>query len=230
MTIETKYPYSILFVEDEKAIRDNYVSYLKMFFKEVYEAEDGEVAYNIYKTYKPQILLIDINIPKISGIDLLKKIRENDHSTKAIILTAFANTNYLLEAASLKLTKYLIKPINRKELNDALKLSISELLRFNTLSTKIINLKNSFIWNNDLEELNCNNKLIRLTNKEKKVFVLFVNNINKILSTNEIIYEVWNNENEGNSTGLKTIIKNLRKKLPRNSIENIFGIGYKLNI
>ena len=74
------HPYKILLVEDEKAIKENYVTYLKMFFSEVYEAEDGEKAYDIYKQKKPDIMIVDINIPKLSGLELLRKIRENDYN------------------------------------------------------------------------------------------------------------------------------------------------------
>ena len=65
--------YSVLFIEDEKAIRDNYVSYLKKHFKNVYEAEDGESAFSIYQSKRPELLIVDINIPKLNGLDLLRK-------------------------------------------------------------------------------------------------------------------------------------------------------------
>jgi len=65
--------YDLLFVEDEKPIRDNYVTYLKRYFKNVYEAEDGEHAYTVYKEKKPQLMIVDINIPKMNGLELVKK-------------------------------------------------------------------------------------------------------------------------------------------------------------
>ena len=108
MNIDVK-EYDILFIEDEEAIRANYVKYLQRHFRNVYEAQDGEEAYEIYKKKKPHILVVDINIPKLNGIELLKKIREDDHTTKALMLTSHTDTNYLLDAASLQLTKYLIK-------------------------------------------------------------------------------------------------------------------------
>lgn len=73
MISDTHYPYKILFVEDEKVTRENYVMYLKMHFQEVYEAEDGEKAYELYKEKHPDIMIIDINIPKLNGLELLKK-------------------------------------------------------------------------------------------------------------------------------------------------------------
>jgi len=125
--MEELYPYKILFVEDEEATRKNYVTYLKMLFSEVYEAKDGEIAYQLYKEKKPDILILDVNIPKLNGLELLEKIRENDYTTKAIMFTAHSDQNFLLQAVSLQLTKYLVKPVSRQELKEALDLAISEL-------------------------------------------------------------------------------------------------------
>jgi len=125
--MKQNYPFKILFVEDEKAIRDNYIQYLKIFFSEVYEAEDGDKAYQIYNEKKPDIIILDINIPKLNGLDLLKKIRENDYITKVIMLTAHTDKKFLLDASSLQLTRYLVKPVSRKNLKEALEHSIEEL-------------------------------------------------------------------------------------------------------
>ncbi len=222
--------YTILFVEDEIEIRKNYVTYLTMFFKEVYEASDGEEAYKIYEEKKPDILVLDINIPKLSGLELLKKIRQDDTRTKAIMLTAHSDTKLLLEAVELKLTKYLIKPISRKELKDSLTLVILELDEYLDKPNEVLELKDEYFWDYDLKELSTKYEVISLTKKEKKVLSIFAINLHKTLSSDEIIYEVWSEYNEGNLNTLKTLIKNLRRKLPKNSIKNIFGVGYKLDI
>jgi len=225
-----KEPYSILFVEDEKDIRDNYVKYLLRHFKEVYEAADGEEGLEIYKEKKPDIMIVDINIPKLNGLDLVKNIRQNDHSTKVIMLTAHAETRYLLEATELKLTKYLVKPISRSELKEALSLVISELSTFDVVSKKTIALKDGFIWDLNRTELLHNNISVVLTNKERIVLTMFFSNMEKIFTYNDIIFDVWYEYDNDKLDALKTIIKNLRKKLPKDTIKNIFGIGYKLNI
>jgi len=222
------YPFNILFVEDEKEIRDNYVTYLKMFFNEVYEAVNGEEAYEIYKQKKPHIMIIDINMPKMNGIELLSKIRETDHTTKAIMLTAHTDTTLLLDASVLKLTKYLVKPISRNELRDALELAIKEIRSFSISPLKKIHLKNDCTWDYESEELTCSNRAIKLTNKERKVFILFISNLNKIFTNEELIYEAWINDDYGSEDGLKTLIKSLRKKLPQDTIKNVFGVGYKI--
>jgi DNA-binding response OmpR family regulator len=223
-----KYPFSVLYIEDEKAIRENFIFYLEAFFDEVYEAEDGEIAYEIYKQKKPHILIIDVEIPKLNGIELLKKIRENDHTTRAIMLTSHSETKLLLEATSLKLTKYLLKPVNKHKLDEAISLVIKELSDFNTYSIKKVPLRDGYSWNYEFEELTKEGQVINLTNKEKQLFSLLMLNLGRVLSYENIIYEVWLNEEEGSLEALKTMIKNLRKKLQKDTIVNIFGVGYKI--
>jgi DNA-binding response OmpR family regulator len=230
MQKEKKHLYSVLFIEDEKAIRDNYTSYLKHHFEKVYEAKDGLSAYEVYKEKKPDILIVDIHIPYMNGIELLKKIRENDHTTKAIMLTAHAETDYLLQAAELKLTKYLVKPISRQELKEALNLVIHELSDYKVSSNKVTLLSNNYIWDHTKEEFIHNGNSIKLTSLERKTVTLFFNNPNIILSFENIIYEVWSDSKYGSHSSLKTIIKNLRKKIPLDIIKNIFGVGYKLEV
>ena len=224
-----KEPYSILFVEDEKEIRENYVMYLKKHFEDVYEAEDGRVAYDIYKSKKPQILIIDINIPRLNGLDLLRRIREDDHTTKAIMLTAHTELEYLLDATGLQLTKYLVKPITRGELKEALNLVTSELAKYVTTSKKILILRDGYSWNYETLELSNKDK-ITLTDKERQILNLLFSNTNITYSYNDIIESVWDDYDNDKVAPLKTIIKNLRRKLPQDSIKNVFGVGYKINL
>ncbi|MCG3706693.1 response regulator transcription factor [Aliarcobacter butzleri] len=228
--IEQMYPYKILFVEDENAIRENYITYLKMFFNEVHEASDGEEAYKFYELHKPDILIVDINIPKMNGLELLKKIRQNDMTTKAIIMTAHSDNSFLFEAVTLKLTKYLVKPVNRKDLKDALELVIDELLNFDIQSIQKIELPENYSWDLTIKELKHYNKIVDLTNKEKLFLDLLLSKKNKVFSYDDIFEYVWNFEDEINLNGLKNLVKRLRKKVPENLILNVFNEGYKINI
>ena len=100
-----KYPYDLLYVEDENITRKNYVEYLEIYFQRVYQASNAEEAYRLYKSKRPSILILDINLPKQSGLELLRQIRESDHSVKAIMLTARSDVSSLMDATELKLTK-----------------------------------------------------------------------------------------------------------------------------
>lgn len=228
--METKYPYSILLVEDEALTRKNYATYLKTLFNEVFEAEDGEKAYMIYKNKCPDIMIIDINIPKLNGLELLRKIRENDHNIKAIMLTAHTDKAFLLDAVSLKLTKYLVKPASRKDLKEALELAIKEVLKYSVSLVKKIELAEYFSWDTELKDLKQHNKSIELTNKERLFLDLLLSYKNKVFTHNEIFDYVWDFDEEISINGLRNIVKRLRKKLPQDTIISIFNEGYKISV
>ena len=229
MISDTLYPYKILFVEDEKVTRENYVMYLKMCFQEVYEADDGEKAYELYTKIKPDIMIIDINIPKLNGLELLKRIRQKDQTTKAIMLTAHTDKIFLMDAIALKLTQYLVKPVDRKTLQEALITTIQELTNYETISLKKIDLKNNFYWNIETMELSQFNVLVELTSNERKFLSLLFSKKSKTFTYDEIFEYFWEEESF-NINSLKNMVKRLRKKLPDDSILNQFNEGYKINL
>ena len=222
--------HSILYIEDEKKIREQYESNLHPFFDTVYTAVDGVDGYEKYKKYKPDILLIDINLPKLSGIDLLKKIREKDHTTKAIMLTAHYSVDFLLSVASLKLTSYLIKPVSRTDFKEAIAAVIKELSEFETRAKNILVLKDNFLWNYESKELCKDLKKVSLTPNETLMLELFFLNLNANVSYDELSLHLYNDESSDKVNSVKIILKKLRKKLPVGLIENIYAVGYKLNL
>lgn len=225
-----KQPYSVLFAEDEKLVRERYLNHIKREFKTVYHASNGDDAYKIYLDKKPSILIMDISMPGLNGIEVLQKIRENDHTTKAIVLTAHSDKKNLLNATSLKLTKYLVKPVTRQELKEALELAVNELKQFNTISKKILKLKEGYHWDIELSILYSNNKEIELTPNERKIASILFTNINNVITYDDLIIQVWDNFEKDIMGTLKSTIKNLRKKLPNDTIKNIFKMGYKVEL
>ena len=227
---EQIYKYSVLYIEDDDAVRDNYMQYFNRFFEKVYEAKNAEDAYKMYKKYKPDILLIDIQLPKQSGIDFLREIRRFDHTVRAVMLTAMSSVQTLIEATELKLTKYLVKPITRDELKTTLKMAVDEIINFTTYSNRIIHIRESCYWEQDREKLIYNDKEVFLTRKERELLVLLFSNLNKVLKSEDIIYELWYDYDTVKISSLKTLIKTIRKKLPEDTIKNVFGIGYTVEL
>jgi len=222
--------FGVLYVEDEKAIRENYTLYLQRYFEHVYTAENGEEAYEIYKQKKPELMIVDINIPKMNGLELVRKIRENDRAIKVIMLTAHADVEYLLDATELMLTKYLVKPITRNMLKDTLTLAIEDMNNFHVSSNLIVRLKDDYRFNIKTRELFAAGVEVALTNQEMQMLTLFFVNPQRIMSYEDIIYELWDEYTESRVNSIKTLIKKLRQKLPKGTIENVFGVGYKINI
>lgn len=122
--------FKVLYADDEEVLREMMDTIIGEEVEELFLAKDGKEAYEIYKEKKPDILLIDINMPYMKGIELVKKIRENDCTVRIIMLTACSDIENLLTATELKLTKYLVKPFLSTELFEALHLAVTELSNY----------------------------------------------------------------------------------------------------
>lgn len=220
--------YKILIVEDEAISLDIIVSKLKTDY-DVISANNGKEGLELYKKFNPHIIITDIRMPLMDGIELIKKIRQIDQNSK-IIITSFKNDiDTLLEATELKLFKYLVKPINTLELKNIITDCINELNNFTTIALSSIYLTDKLIWKKDDFELYFENKIVKLTPNEKKTLNLLLKKPDKNFTYDEIIFEVWEKQNDsGDRKTLKTLITGLRKKLKGVQIKNIYGFGYKI--
>ena len=220
--------YRILIVEDEPISLEMLSKTLKEDFN-VLTANNGKKGFELYKKFNPHIIISDLNMPIMNGIELIQKIRELDQNSKIIITTFKNDVQTLLQATELKLFKYLIKPIDFIALKNIIKESIEELNRFNTVALNLINISPTLIWKTSEFELFSNNQIVKLTPKEKKVLNLLLQKPNQVFTYNEIIYEVWEKNNEiGDRKTLKTMITGLRKKIEDVEINNVYGYGYKI--
>jgi len=212
--------FAILYIEDDDGIRDINLNTFRRMFKSAYEAKDGEIGYEIYLQKKPDIVITDIKMPKMDGIELSKKIRENDDKTKIIITTAFSDEKYLLEAVELNLERYLVKPLTNRNLLPALEKAISTIeKKFYITKTFYYDFKTSLFY--------FDNKVISMTKKELLFLSLLLKNKNRIVTYEEIEEEVWGCECMSIKS-LRTTIGTLRKKIPFNAIHNISNMGYQL--
>ncbi len=219
---------SILFVEDEEKIRQGYVAYLKKTYSNVYEASCAQTALEIYKTKSPDIMIVDINLPSMSGLELVDMIRQNDHTTRIIMLTAYSDVEHLMSATKLKLTDYLVKPVSRLVLSNTLQKAIDEKEDYLVESRKTLHLEGGFLWDYRQEELYNNGNIVSLTSRESKIFALFVNNLNQVLTYDIIADEIYDYSFDDKVNSIKILIKELRKKLPKDTIVNVYGTGYKV--
>ncbi len=218
--------YSILYVEDDEGVKIINSRFLNRIFKHLYLANDGEEAYLLYKKHNPDIILTDINMPKLDGLSLAKKIRKNDQNIKIIISSAFSDKKYLLDAIELKLEKYLIKPLSSRNLLPALNQAVQSLKKEKDI---IITLNKDFYFEVNTSQFYVKNKVLKLTKKELLFLKLLVLNKNRIISYEEIEQKIWDNEYMSIDS-LRTTIGFLRKKIPFNCIKNISNMGYKLNL
>lgn len=128
--IRQKMNLSILLVEDEEPARATIFRMLSKRVSIVYEASNGKEGYELYKKYKPDIVLTDINMPIMTGIEMIRAIKDEGYIPFFVVMSAHSESKYLLEAISLKVNDYLTKPISIERLSTILE-NVDE-----TLSTK----------------------------------------------------------------------------------------------
>ena len=217
----------VLYVEYDDEIRNTMQNILDFEVKELYTAKDDIKAYSIYKEKKPDIIITNINLSGSTGIEFIKKIRKHDHSTKIIILTGNSDVDILLEAAELKLTKYLLIPIHGDKLFNALEDAVNEIKSFTIIEHNLLHLKENYIWDFKEKSLIKDSKEVHLTPKEKKILNHLFSNPNITVTYEVLMDKVWDDYLNNNIDTIKTMIKNIRKKLPKDTIKNIYGIGFK---
>ena len=216
----------ILYVEDEQYIRENAVSYLKRLFKDVFEAKDAFEALEIVNTKKPHIIITDIKMPKMTGIELIRKIRETNKDVQVIMLTAFTDTSYLMDAIELGLVKYLVKPVMHDKLFPALQICVKNIKQDSSNLTYISSICVYDYFNKTLlyDEI-----IIKLSKNELELLELLCLNKNRIITYNEIENKIWY-DSVMSEDAIRSLIRNLRKKLPKDTLINIAKVGYKLVI
>ncbi len=224
-------PISLLYIEDDLDIREIYFDSIKEEVELVYFASDGEEGYEAYLSHKPDIILLDINMPKLDGLSLAKKIRENDSNVKIIITTAYSEQDKLLQAIELYLIKYILKPINPAILKEALQKAKKEISLQREEEKIIYLLDESTIWDFEAEKLYENGVEVKLTKNERRLLKLLSSDKDKVFSFfdifNHISHDDFDKEYDANQ--VRALVKLLRKKVPKESIVNIYGEGYRFN-
>lgn len=216
---------TVLYAEDENAILQTVTEVLELYVNKVVTANDGIEAIELYETYKPSILLLDINMPHKDGLSALKEIRKRDINIPVIIMTAHTEKEYLMNAVELYITKYLVKPFDKDALLDALNACVKLLQSKND---KILDLNDEIKFNYTKQTIIKSNEEISLNKKERLLLNLLIENKNKVLTYESIEYHVW--DDTISMDALKSLIKDLRKKTSKDLIKNISKIGYKLEI
>jgi DNA-binding response OmpR family regulator len=224
--IDKKLDLSLLYVEDEPFIRQNAVEFLEDKFKTIYEASDGKEALKIYYETKPDIIITDIQMPYIDGLEFCKKIRESDETTPIIITTAFADPKYLFKAIELNLVKYLTKPIEEEALNEALSLCVKKI---QNQDKSVERLSNEHYFDYFNKTLLHQDTFIKLTAKEEAFLMLLISQKNRVVSYKEIENQVYEGEYMSEDA-LKALVKNLRKKISKECLQNHSKLGYKIKL
>lgn len=213
----------ILIVEDEKRLAQLLKEAINDSFYKVVIAKDGTEGLKKYKIFKPDIIITDIMMPKLDGLDMTIKIKEIDSNIPIIILSAHSDKEKLLKAIDVGINKYFIKPFDPDEVIEHIKKLSTKIEK-----QKISILKDDFTFDNNSFSLHKNELLINLTKREKEFIYLLIKNKNSIVKTQTIKTSLWNEE--VNDERLRTFIKRLRLKTSKDLIENISGQGYLISV
>jgi DNA-binding response OmpR family regulator len=219
---ETFKDITILFAEDEKRLSKLIKSAIESYFDKFIMASNGEEALKKYHKIKPDIIITDIMMPKINGLEMAKEIKLIDENTPIIILSAYSHTNMLLEAIDIGITKYFIKPFNPDELLEYLSTLVPKIQ-----DNKVINLIDNFQFNIKNKKLYQNDTEVSLTKRESDFFSLLANKEDYKEDNSTIKNALWN-DNPVPNDRLRTFIKRLRDKTSKKLIENISSQGYRL--
>ena len=215
---------TILYVEDDEQVRKNAVEYLKRICKNVLEAANGKDAIGIWKDEKPDIIITDISMPRLNGLDMASYIRAHDSDVQIIIATAYADTEYLMQAVELQLVKYLIKPITKEKLLSALDQSIKMI---DDKSKFSLQLSKKCSYNAYSQIIICGTKEMKLTKNEYLFMDLLSHHHSRVVRYEEIENAIWPYDGMSQDA-IRSLVRTIRKKLPDGVIENVSGIGYKL--
>ncbi|MGM0437795.1 MAG: response regulator transcription factor [Bacillota bacterium] len=221
----------ILVVDDEAKIRKVVSAYLKKEDFEVKEAEDGKKALEIVESFQPDLMVLDLMLPEISGEEVCQRVRQKSE-LPILMLTAKNSENDKINGFNYGADDYLVKPFSNKELIARIKAILrrsdykaekAEMIIYNEGRLKFYPDKMKVIF----EE-----KEINLTNTEFKIFYNLARNPDQVLSREQLAEKVMGLEFKGFDRTIDAHIKNIRKKmkLAKNEyIKTVYGAGYRFN-
>lgn len=227
--------YKIFVVEDDKAIRNLITTTLEMEGYHYYTADSGNSAIIGILSEKPDVIILDLGLPDMNGIDIIKKVRTWS-DIPIIIVSARSDDKDKIDALDAGADDYLTKPFSTNELLARLRVTIRRLNY--DISSQNSTLNKIFI-NGQLKidyAAGCtylNNKEVHLTPIEYKLLCLLAKNVGKVLTHNFILKEIWGTFLPDDTQSLRVFMATLRKKLEANPsrpqyIQTHIGVGYRM--
>lgn len=219
--------FKILLVDDEPDILEIISYNLKKEGYKIHTAENGKVALQKALKIKPDLILLDLMLPEMDGVEVCEKIRNTKalHNTLITFLTARAEDYSVLAGLSAGADDYITKPIKPKILVKKVK-SILRRLSLKNQKLSILKIRDLQINTENYIVLK-NEKEVFLTRREFELLVLLAQNPDKIFTREEILDEIWGTEVFVGSRTIDVHIRKLREKIGENYFKTIKRIGYR---
>lgn len=220
----------VLVVDDDKNICEVIKMYLESSGYNVKVANDGKEAQESFMSYKPDLVLLDVMLPYIDGIDVLKWIRK-DSETPVIMITAKGETFDKVLGLELGADDYIVKPFEPKELMARVK---AVLRRYTSEGDS----KEALTFDNLVIDINSynvkyNGQEIKMPPKEFELLHFLASNKNRVFTREQLLCEVWGYDYPGDSRTVDVHVKRLREKIAGGEnwqIETVWGVGYKFEV
>ncbi|EAL2495284.1 response regulator transcription factor [Campylobacter jejuni] len=215
----------ILVVEDEIKTRESLINVLSERFSKVIGAQNGDEGLKKFKKFKPDLVITDIAIPIMDGLDMAREIKEISDDVPIVVLSAYSEKERLLRSIDIGIDKYLIKPVDIEELFKVLDCLVGEKIEANML----VKISEEYQFNKTKRTLIHNGKEIVLTKKELAFISLLLKQPGVLVLHEDIKKNVWIGEHVSD-TAVRTFIKRVRDKVGEDFIKNVPSLGYKINI
>ena len=219
----------VLIVEDDNNIAELLHLYLEKEGFETQVAPDGGKGVELYRSFHPELVLLDIMLPVMDGWSVLKKIRETD-KTPVILLTAKGETNDKVQGLEGGADDYIVKPFEMKEVLARIHAVLRRYGAENGESEKKLSF-DKLVINLDSYELVVDGRRIDTPPKELELLHHLAASPNRVFTRNQLLDEVWGFDYFGDSRTVDVHIKRLREKLEgvsdQWSLKTVWGVGYK---
>lgn len=214
----------ILLLEDDELFSESLEDFLCEEGFDVDIAFDGEDALNKNFKNNYDLYLLDINVPKLNGLDLLKSLRQSGDNTPSIFLTSYKDKQTLQDGFNCGADDYLKKPVDL----DELLLRINSLLKRCGKQLELVEINETLVYSPEGKRLLLNDIDLQVPSKIIDLFELCLENRNTIISKDMIIQKLWSTSEDYSEGSIRVYINNLKKILGKDSIVNVKGIGYKV--
>jgi DNA-binding response OmpR family regulator len=218
----------ILLLEDDIGLGDIMSEYLQDNDFKVDHVYDGEEALDKAYETKYDLYIFDVNVPAIKGFDLLKMLRDNGDSTPTIFVTSLNDIDDVSKGFESGADDYLKKPFELAEL--LLRIKNIQKRSFTQQRSTVIQIDKDVTFDIDTELLQTAKESVSLPQKELKLLKHFLKHPNEIITFDNLYEVLWDYDETPSSESLRAHIKNLRKHLTKDMIQNLRGLGYRFEM